>query len=202
MRLTNGHSAVSRVVGRRAFSLPEMLITLAASTVIFGAVAAFFMYGNQSFVAIGNYMDLNRRSCAALDWMSRDIRQSVAVMSFSTNSILLRLPGTNTVGAPVTNFVMYLWDPVSRNVTRFRFGAGVPSQANVLLSECDYLCFRIFQRNPMPGRFEFYPATNLSGAYQADLCKLVEVSWRCSRTIKGTKLQTESVQTAKICMRN
>lgn|GEM_PF-425034 len=186
----------------RAFTLTEMMVAMAASTIIFGAVATFFMFGNQSFVAIGNYMDLNRRSCAALDRITRDIRQSVALTVYSTNMIVLRTAETNAVGNQVTNFVMFVWNPVDRQVSRVRFGPGVAFTVETLLTECDYLRFEIYQRNPIPGQFGFYPATNPPGVYRPDLCKLVDVSWRCSRTIKGTKLQTESVQTAKICMRN
>ena len=32
--------------------------------------------------------------------------------------------------------------------------------------------------------------------------KLIDVSWKCSRKIMGEKLNTESVQTAKIVIRN
>jgi hypothetical protein len=34
------------------------------------------------------------------------------------------------------------------------------------------------------------------------MAKLVDVSWLCSRKILGRKVNTESVQTAKIVMRN
>ncbi len=202
MQLANNIYQMSGSERGRGFTLTEMMVAMAASTIIFGAIATFFMYGNQSFVAIGNYMDLNRRSCAALDKMTRDIRQCVALVVYSTNQLVFRTTDTNAVGAQKTNFIMYVWDPNTRNVTRYRYGPSVPDRVEVLLTECDYLRFLIYQRNPIPGRFDFYPATNLAGIYQADLCKLVDVSWRCSRTIKGTKLQTESVQTAKICMRN
>ena len=43
----------------------------------------------------------------------------------------------------------------------------------------------------------FYSASN-----NPAICKLVSVSWRCSRTILGQKVNTESVQTAKIVIRN
>ena len=72
----------------------------------------------------------------------------------------------------------------------------------VLLSQCDFLTFRICQRNPIPGQFNFYPATNTAGVYTPSLCKLVDVSWRCSRQILQKKVNTESVQTAKIVLRN
>jgi len=67
----------------------------------------------------------------------------------------------------------------------------------VLLTQCDFLNFDISQRNPS-NNFTFYPcpATNVS------IAKLIDVSWRCSRQILGAKINTESVQTAKIVIRN
>lgn len=185
-----------------AFTMTEMMVSMATGSLILGAVAAFFMYGNQSFVAISNYMDLNRASCAALDRMTKDIRESIELRTYTTNLLLFRTVDAAGSGSFTTNWLIFSWDPYSRRLVRVKFGAGVPLESRVLLTECDYLCFKVYQRNPIPGRFDFYPATNLVGEYQPDLGKLVDVSWRCSRTIKGTKLQTESVQTAKICMRN
>ncbi|HLP76194.1 MAG TPA: hypothetical protein VK327_04685, partial [Candidatus Paceibacterota bacterium] len=68
-------------------------------------------------------------------------------------------------------------------------------QTTVLLRQCDYLCFGIFQRNPS-NDFNFYPASSWTSA------KLVNVSWRCSRQIFQKKVNTESVQTARIVIRN
>ena len=36
----------------------------------------------------------------------------------------------------------------------------------------------------------------------SDRCKLVDLNWRCSRQILQQKVNTESVQTAKIVIRN
>jgi len=177
---------------RLAFSLTEMLVSLGIGSLILAAVAAFSVYGSQSFVAIGNYMDLDRASRAALDQMTRDIRQSISLVSYSTNQLMF-------IDCD-TNLLTFAWNPSTRKVTRTTTGTGGTTAE--LLTQCDYLSFRIFQRNPIPGQFDFYPATNASGVYSPTLCKLVDVSWRCSRTILGTKLNTESVQTAKICMRN
>ncbi|MEJ2010407.1 MAG: hypothetical protein P8Z30_20015, partial [Acidobacteriota bacterium] len=72
----------------------------------------------------------------------------------------------------------------------------------VLLTNCEYLAFGISQRNPS-NEFCFYPATNTTTSkLDPSLCKLVDVSWKCSREIFGKKVNTESVQTAKIVMRN
>jgi len=156
---------------------------------ILASMAAFFAYGSQSFVALGNYMELDRYSRAALDQMTRDIRQTISLHNYATNQLVFIDYDTN--------WLVFTWNPSTGKLTRSKAGT-----TTELLTQCDYLCFRIFQRNPMPGQFDFYPATNLSGVYDPTLCKLVDVSWRCSRSILGKKINTESVQTAKIVLRN
>jgi hypothetical protein len=65
----------------------------------------------------------------------------------------------------------------------------------MLLTNVDFLSFQIFQRNPVAGTYDTYPTSSATN------CKLVSVSWICSRSILGSKLNTESVQTAKIVIR-
>ena len=78
---------------------------------------------------------------------------------------------------------------------------GEPDQ--VYLTECDRWDFELFQRAPQKsGSYVFFPATNSAGAYDLSICKLINMSWKCSRTILGSKLNTESVQTAQIVLRN
>ena len=48
----------------------------------------------------------------------------------------------------------------------------------------------------------FFPATNTAGAYDLSTCKLINMTRKCSRTILGSKLNTESVQTAQVVLRN
>jgi hypothetical protein len=63
------------------------------------------------------------------------------------------------------------------------------------LKNCDSFSFAYYQRNPT-NNFTFVTTTN------AAQIKLVSVSWRCSRQILGSKLNTESVQTATVVVRN
>jgi hypothetical protein len=65
----------------------------------------------------------------------------------------------------------------------------------MLLTNCDFLTFQIFQRNPVSASYDVYPTANAAS------CKLINVSWICSRSILGSRLNTESVQTAKIVIR-
>jgi hypothetical protein len=103
-------------------------------------------------------------------------------VSFATNRIVMRTYDGVTLA--------YQYDPSAETLTQVKDGT-----REVLLEQCDYLTFNISQRNPS-NDFKFYPASSIAQA------KLVDVSWRCSRQILGQKVNTESVQTAKIVIRN
>jgi type II secretory pathway pseudopilin PulG len=163
-------------------TLPEMMVAVLCASIIFGAVATLSVYGARSFVAMGNYSDLDQTSRNALDIMSRDIRQTKALNSFNATKLVFLDSDTNTL--------TYVYDASARTLTRLKGG-----NRKILLKECDYLNFDISQRNPS-NQFSFYPATDAATA------KLIDVSWKCSRTILGAKINTESVQTAKIVIRN
>ena len=160
-----------------------MLVAVAIGGIVLAAVASLSLYSARSFVAIGNYIDLDKSSRNALDNLSRDIRQTAGLKSYSLSSV--------TFSNLDNSELVVTWDPETRTVTSQQGGV-----TKTLLTECDYLRFNISQRNPSNGVFGFYPTTN------PDLCKLVDVSWRCTRTMLGKQLQTESVQTARIVIRN
>ena len=163
-------------------TLVEIMIATAVGSVVMAAVMSLWLYSARSFVAMGNYADLDRVSRNALDLMSREIRSTRSLSSFSTNTLQF-VDYDNT---PLT----YSYSPDTRQLVRVK---GTASQ--VLLQQCDFLAFHISQRNPS-NNFTFYPTTAVSQA------KLIDVSWRCSREILGAKVNTESVQTAKIVIRN
>lgn len=166
----------------RGIGLIETVVSTGIATIVLGAVAILWYYSSNSFVALGNYGDLDRASRNALDTMTRDIRSTRKLTSFSASALTFQDFDDN----PLT----YTYDSSARTLTRQKGGTNT-----VLLSQCDYLNFDISQRNPS-NQFNFYPATNAATA------KLVDVSWRCSRTILGAKINTESVQTAKVVIRN
>ncbi len=169
---------------RRAagMTLIEIVVASGVGTLILTAVAFLSMFGARSFAAMGNYGDLDRKSRNALDIMSKEVRQSRSLTSFSATRLVFQDNDTNTL--------TYSYDSTAHTLTRTKGAETV-----VLLTGCDYLNFDISQRNPSNG-FTFYPTTNVSTA------KLIDVSWKCSRTILGSKVNTESVQTAKIVIRN
>lgn len=167
----------------------EMLVAIVIASIIFAVVATLSIYTAKSFAALGNYDALNQYSRNALDILTRDIREAKSLISYRPNQLVF----TNEDGTTLT----FKWDPSTELLTRQKGG-----WTTVLLTNCDYLIFGISQRNPS-NSFSFYPATNtITGKLDPSLCKLVDVSWKCSRQIFGKKVNTESVQTAKIVMRN
>jgi hypothetical protein len=135
-------------------------------------------------VAMGNYNDLDRVSRNALDQLSHDIRQTRSLTAFTPTSLTFMDWDSNSLS--------FVYDPSAGTLTRSKLGV-----TTVLLKQCDFLSFDLSQRNPS-NDFTFYPVP----ADRPDLAKLIDVSWRCSRKILGSKLNTESVQTAKIVRRN
>jgi hypothetical protein len=163
-------------------TLIEMVVASGIGTLVLSAVAFLSMFSARSFAAMGNYGDLDRKSRNALDIMSKEVRQSRSLTSFSATKLVFVDNATNTL--------TYTYDATAHTLTRQK-----GTEKTVLLTGCDYLNFDISQRNPS-NAFTFYPTTN------ASMAKLIDVSWKCSRTILGSKVNTESVQTAKVVIRN
>lgn len=165
-------------------SLIETLVAVSAGILIMGAIGTFSIFTARSFVSSGNYADLDRNSFAALDALTRDIRQSRELLAFSTNKLTLRDNDNVTL--------VYEYDPATHRLLRKKNGV-----TQVLLTECDFLRFAIYQRTPASG-WNWYPVASNA----ISTTKLIDVSWKCSRKILGAKLNTESVQTAKVVIRN
>ncbi len=165
-----------------AFSLVEFLVAIAISALLMTLVSSFLLYSGKSFAGISNYVDLEKNSQRALDTMVRDVRQASSLSASATNKLTF-IDGDGST-------LIFEYSPSARTLTRTKGGTN-----SVLLTECDLLNFSIYQRNPIGGTYEEFPTAS------ASTCKLINVNWICSRTILGTKLTTESIQTAKVVLR-
>lgn len=174
-----------------AFTLVEASIAVGLGTLILAVVASLSVYSARTFSAMSNYVDLDMHSRNALDIISREVRQATAVIDRQTNAGVSYITLTNTDA--LTSFKIS-WVPDSS--TLFVQKSGQPRQA--VLNGCDNWNVWLYNRAPNldPTNLSFNTATNLAD------CKLVNMSWRCSRTILGSKINTESVQTAQIVLRN
>lgn len=170
--------------GRRArgFTLVELMVAMAVAALLMMVVGTIALYSGRSFAALANYTDLDHASRNALDILTRDVRQTQRLSSYQTNELVF----VDSDGQPLT----FRYSAADGTLRRIKGGT-----SQLLLTECDYLKFSIYQRNFIDGTYDQYDAAT------ADTCKLIEVSWICSRQIFGKKVNTESVQTAKIVIR-
>jgi prepilin-type N-terminal cleavage/methylation domain-containing protein len=169
--------------GPRGFTLVEFMVASALGLLALTAVALLSSFTTRSFVAATNYTDLAMMSRKGLDYMTRTIRQGKQVTAYSTNSISLvdGMGNSNT----------FTFDPVARTLVTVSGG-----QTTTNLTSCDSLEFWLYQRTPKSNTFDCYSPSFITNA------KLVQVTWSCSRTILGAKVNTETIESAKITLRN
>jgi hypothetical protein len=178
-------------------TLVELLIAITIGLIVLTAAGIIWIFVLQSFVAAGNYADLDAKSRMAVDVMMAEIREASGVVGFQNNGSNSWLSVTNSLEA--NSKITYSWDSGSRMLVRQK--TGEPDRA--YLTECDAWNFQLFQRTPHPsGVYVFYPATNVYGTNDLTIAKLINMNWRCSRTILGQKRNTENVQTAQVVLRN
>lgn len=169
-------------------TLVETVFSTAASIVVLGSLMSLFIFFAKSFAAMSNYADLDRYSRTALDTITKDIRSAQYLVSW-TNSpnptlTLMSQDGANTFSYTLTT------NALVRNWTN--------GTSSILLKGVDVWTVGLYYKSPVPnGGFSFYPVTN---NYSVNT-KLIDMSWKCSRQIFSTKINTESIQTAKVVMR-
>lgn len=186
------------IVRRRSasgFSLVEMMIALVIGIVVIGAVLVVAISTRFNYMAMGNYAALDDQSRHALDYISREVRDSSQVIAFSTNAPqYLQLSNQTTrviVTLTYSNNMLTLAKTGQTNLT--------------LLTGCTGWGFSLYDKYPLfsSNSITFCPSTNAAtGFIDPTFTKVINMTWKCQRTILGTKLNTESVQTAQIILRN
>jgi len=164
--------------------LAEYLISIGLGTIVALVLVTLTVYSGRSFAGLANYVDLNAMGMLAMDTITRDVRRSAGLTSYSTNKLVFAY-GTNANGVVLT------YDPASRTLVRQQ-----GTNSNTLLTGCESLQFSIYQSTPLAGSYDQYPTA--SGVD----CKVLSVKWTCSRTILGVKSTTETDEEAKVVIRN
>src|SRR5439155_25750765 len=99
-----------------AFSVFEIIIAAAISSLVLSMIMMLYLFGLRSFGAMSNYAEMSGRSRHALDVMARDIRQATIVVSYNTNLPIKSLKlSTYDLNGPCT--VTYSWDSNARVLT-------------------------------------------------------------------------------------
>ncbi len=163
-------------------TLMETMVAMGIGSIIIAVVASLSLYSARSFAALTNYADLDRQSRNTLDSMSWKIRNAASLTTYNTNYLLFSYLGGT---------LSYTYSSTNKTLTENLNGT-----TKVLLKDCNSLTFTIYQRTTVSGTFDQYSTTN------ASLAKAVQVSWQCSRSILGSLINSESVQSAKVIMRN
>jgi len=111
-----------------------------------------------------------------------------------TNYTTTSLCFTNKDGT----LLRYDWNTNTQNLVCSNYAAG-ETLSNLLLKGCASLQFTVFQRNPLSNStMLFTPITNNN----PPLVKVIVMDWICRRTNYLTLTDSESVQTAKVVLRN
>ena len=171
----------------------ELLVTVGLGALVLTVVTMLFLFGMRSFGSIGNYSAMDAQSRLALDLMSQEIRQSGQVFGAQTGGAVkwLTVGVTNANGSVTTN--RFTWDSSTGDMLWEKNGTA----PRTLLTGCDQWSFTFYQRSPdTNGQWHFFPTSDIS------LCKMINMSWRCSRTNIIRKFNTESMVTAELVMRN
>ena len=163
-------------------TLAETLVGVGVGSLILTSMMMIFMTSNRSFVALGNYVSLDQASRNAVEQMTRDIRNAQNLTSFSTNQLVFTSSGTSSL--------VYSYDPNARKLTSWKSGG----TTNTLLSECDSLQFSMFSNVPQPGG-------SLTNATTVGQAKAISTNWKCSRSMLGSKANSEYIQEAMIVIR-
>lgn len=173
------------------FTLVELMVSVGLGILLLAVVALLFINGSRSFVAMGNYQDLDVKSMRALDTFSMEIRNATGLVSYTPGTSLTL---TNATAGTLTKLT---YNATARNLVMVKTLAGVQT-VTTNLTGCDSWSFSLYNKAPNTS------STNITfnAAAGAADCKLISMNWRCSRTILGSKLNTESVQTAQVVLRN
>jgi hypothetical protein len=177
---------------KSGMTLIDMMIAVALGAIVLAITMVLYTFGLRSFGSMGNYAEMDAQSRNALDFMSREIRQSSLVIGVQNSGAVrwLRVANTNTVVSPLSTNT-FTWDTTAETLVWEKTG----QPARTLLTGCDKWTFSMYQRTPT-NDWNFFTTTNLA------LCKMINMSWRCSRTNIIRKFNSESMVTAEVVLRN
>ena len=166
-----------------AFTLMELMIATGLGMLMLAVMVWVVLFGTRSFAAMDNYLDLDQKSESTLDHLSREIRQADHLTAFSSSSLSF----VDNTGATV----QYQYDNNAQTLNRISGGV-----TNKYLTGCDSLTFSIYQRTPISNTFEPFSTATYTNA------KLIQIDWHCFRTLASVTANTESIQSAKVVIRN
>lgn len=174
-------------------TLIEVMIAMTVFTIAGGAVMTAYVFGLRSFQALSNYAQLDQQNREAMDKLSREVRQSIAVTGRSTNSnsSLRLLVGVNASGQNTNVTYNFNGKSMTRTLT---LNTTVIGPVQTMLTNCTLVHFNLCMRPPNTN-FGYFKTDDLGEA------KMVDLTWKTSRSLPGGVQNTENIQTARIVIR-
>lgn len=172
----------------QAWTLLEMMISVAVAAVILAAIASTYIFASRTLDATANYAELDRQSRNALDQITSALRQAGAITNMTSTTIWMT--SDTNAGSPYP--MMLNWHS---NTSTLEYT--VNNVTNVLLKGCAFAKFSYFKRNPSNDTTMLFFTSNIPSE-----TKVVVMDWICKKTNSLTLTDSESVQTAKVVLRN
>jgi len=164
------------------FALIDAIMAIGLTGIIMVVLVSITLFSGRSFVCLANYVELDDKNRLAIDNLTRDLRECNKVTYCVSNFLSLE--------ASDGFAIYYIHSGTTKTLQRWKAG-----QSTTLLTGCESLNFRFCKRNTITNTYEQFPAAVPAEA------KVVDVAWKCSRSILGVTANTEAVQTAKIVIR-
>jgi type II secretory pathway pseudopilin PulG len=173
-------------------TLVEMLIVVGLGTIVLTMVSLLYMFGLRSFGAMANYADMDAKSRQSVDLMLKEIRKANRVVASQTSGAtkwLTVVKDPTTFSPAETNTFTY-YSSTSRLVW-----SKTGQSPRTLLEGCSDWGFTFYIRVPDA-------SGNFISTTDPAQCKLINMAWKCSRNNITTKMNTESMVTAEVVLRN
>lgn len=180
----------------------EMLISVGIGAMVLAGVMGTGVFTSRSFVAMGNYCDLNAKGRNSAGYITEDIRQADYLVSYTNTATTSALVfQTSDPYNPSNHYTLtYAYSPAAQTLTRTLGPVGSTLVTNtILLANCTYFHFDLYQRNPsLTNGGDLY---SLAASDQPQFVKAVALSWTCSRAVLGVLQDSENVQSAPVVIR-
>ncbi|MEY4386540.1 MAG: hypothetical protein RLY20_1823, partial [Verrucomicrobiota bacterium] len=117
----------------RGYTFIEIMLGLTIFSVVAGAVGSAYLFGLRSFQAISNYGTLESRNRAAIDLMTRELREAQSISSYNNalNRKLTFIDGNYKT-------ISYTFDRYAGTLTRTSNNV-----STVLLRDCNLINFNL-----------------------------------------------------------
>jgi prepilin-type N-terminal cleavage/methylation domain-containing protein len=174
-----------RSQSQAGFTMVEMLFTLAIGTFVVAGALTSYIFCVKGFRSLSSYNEMQADGQRALDWFGRDMRAGIAVVSCTSNQLVVVLPVAVNSQGQVTSSdqVTHTW----QNGRWYRTDS-VTGQTSLLAENISQMTFRL------------YDAAG-SVTTQTNRAVSVQVSAVLAKTVLS-KQQSENLLSAQLRLRN